>query len=490
MINENYHKGQQAGTLGQVYPYRLRKIQDRKEGFLDHIRRNRSFTPLHYVVLLGAVALMIGAAFTVYVLQPDFEKASLQRWSTSWGVGLAILTTSLLAYKLCFLLYILALYLRYKPVQSVSDELLPTCTVIVPAYNEGKQVWDTLVSLAESDYPHAKLQLISIDDGSKDDTWEWMLKAKAQLGDRVAIYQQPHNQGKRHALYRGFHLGTGDVFVTVDSDSIVNKDTLRNLVSPLITDTRCGAVAGNVRVLNDKKAIIPRMLNVSFAFSFEFIRSAQSKLGSVLCTPGALAAYRREAVMACLPEWISQTFRGQPSDIGEDRAMTNMILSQGYHVLFQKNANVFTNIPERYKNLYKMFIRWERSNVRENIMMSKFAFGKFREGAKTGTRILLIDQWMKVLLAFPMTLLMFAFIFSQPVLFLSSAFLSLFIFSSVQVFFYAKKRKLSESFWAYPYSIFYTFTLFWITPYAIATAGKRGWLTRDLPAQKVRKAAA
>lgn len=70
------------------------------------------------------------------------------------------------------------------------------------------------------------------------------------------------------------------------------------------------------------------MLNVSFVFSFEFVRSAQSMLGTVMCTPGALSGYRREAVMNCLEDWINQTFMGQPSDIGEDRAMTNMILNK------------------------------------------------------------------------------------------------------------------------------------------------------------------
>jgi len=462
-MNENYQKSNSAGTLKPVNPY--------------GIGRN-------FAILLGAILLMFGASFLVYQLQPHFEKLHLERMNTSWGVIFTIVVTSLLIFKVCFLLYLFVLYLRYKPVKSVSDELLPACTVIVPAYNEGKLVWETLMSLAASNYPAEKLQLISIDDGSQDDTWSWMQKAKAQLGDRLEIYQQPHNQGKRHALYRGFHLATGEVFVTVDSDSVVKKDTLRNLVSPFITDEKCGAVAGNVRILNDQKALIPKMLNVSFAFSFEFIRSAQSKLGSVLCTPGALAAYRKDAVMECLPEWINQTFMGQPSDIGEDRAMTNMILKQGYHVLFQRNALVFTNIPEKYKNLYKMFIRWERSNVRENIMMSKFAFGKFREEQRTGARILLLDQWLKVIMAYPMTLLMIVLIVTHPVLFLSSAFLSLFIFSSIQVFFFAKRRNLSESFWAYPYSIFYTFTLFWITPYAIATANRRGWLTRGLPEKK------
>src|SRR5690606_27328469 len=275
-------------------------------------------------------------------------------------------------------------------------------------------------------------QLLAIDDGSKDDTWDWMKKAKEELGDRVVILQQPNNQGKRHALYRGFNLGTGEVFVTVDSDSIVEKDTLRNLVSPFITNENCGAVAGNVRVLNNEKAIIPRMLNVSFVFSFEFIRSAQSVLGSVLCTPGALAAYSSKAVMNCLPEWINQTFMGQKSNIGEDRAMTNMILKQGLHVKFQRNALVYTNIPENYTTLRKMFLRWERSNVRENIMMSKFAFRNFREEAKMGTRVLLLNQWLKILLSYPMVVLMFAFAFTNPILFFASTLTGILMFSSVQ----------------------------------------------------------
>src|SRR5690606_12364967 len=330
-----------------------------------------------------------------------------------------------------------------------------------------------------------KMQIIAIDDGSKDDTWTWIEKAKAELGERVIICQQPVNKGKRHALYRGFHLGTGEIFVTVDSDSVVKKDTLRNMTSPFVVNERCGAVAGNVRVLNNEKALIPRMLNVSFVFSFEFVRSAQSMLGSVLCTPGALSAYRKEAVMACLPDWINKTFMGQPSDIGEDRAMTNMILKQGYHVQFQENAYVYTNIPKRYNNLYTMFIRWERSNVRENIMMSKFAFTDFREGSKVGTRILLTMQWLKLALSYPLILLMLWFILNSPILFLSSTFLSILVFSSVQAFFFAKRNNnVPESFWAYTYSIFYAFTLFWITPYAIATARRRGWLTRDLAIKK------
>jgi len=431
------------------------------------------------VFVLGSTfVLMIGAAYLVFILQNDFTQFRLDRRASTFGFIFMAIASGLFLYKALFFVYTLVRYFMYKPIASVSDDELPTVTVIVPAYNEGRQVWATLKSLAESDFPQEKLQLLSIDDGSKDDTWKWMQEAKKQLGDRVSICQQPKNMGKRHALYRGFNEGTGEVFVTVDSDSIVKKDTLRNLVSPFVTNKECGAVAGNIRVLNNEKALLPKMLDVSFVLSFEFVRSAESSLNSVLCTPGALAAYRSDAVFACLPEWINQTFMGQPSDIGEDRAMTNMILKQGYHVLFQRNAYAYTNVPEQYQGLYKMFIRWGRSNVRENIQMSKYVFTNFRKGPKVGTRLLFFSQATKIIMSYPFMLFMLFFVLTHPLLFLSSTFLSILVLSTFPVLFYAKRYSLSESFWAYSYSVLFTFGLFWITPYAIATASKRGWLTR------------
>lgn len=430
------------------------------------------------LVIFGTIFTLIIVVISFMLYQPLIEVISNHRQNTMLGNIAFISSSVLLTIYAFFLGYIIYLFRQYKEISSVADDELPTVTVIVPAYNEGSLVYHTLISLSNSDYPVDKMQIIAIDDGSKDDTWQWMLKAKYELLGRVHIYQQPKNKGKRHALYRGFHLADGEIFVTVDSDSLVEKNTLRNLVSPFVVNKNCGAVAGNVKVLNNRSGMIPRMLNVSFVFSFELIRSAQSVLKTVLCTPGALAAYKKEAVMNILPEWINQTFMGRPSDIGEDRAMTNMILKQGYDVLFQRNAHVLTNTPEEYENLYKMFIRWERSNVRENIMMSKFAFGDFRQGNKTGTRILLLNQWLKVILAYPLMISMLFFVLNYPVVFLLTTLFAIALLSSVQVIFYARKYNLLESFWAYPYSIFYAFSLFWITPYAIATAAKRGWLTR------------
>ncbi|HRO76634.1 MAG TPA: glycosyltransferase family 2 protein, partial [Crocinitomicaceae bacterium] len=212
--------------------------------------------------------------------------------------------------------------------------------------------------------------------------------------------------------------------------------------------------------------------------SFEFIRAAQSSLGFVLCTPGALSAYRRNAVLNVLEKWIHQKFAGKIATIGEDRAMTNFILEQGYTVSFQKNATVLTNTPTGFKNLHKMFTRWGRSNVRETLMMNRFIFKNFRNGNKLGTRFIFCNQWIKLLLAIPLTLLMVYFLVSHPVLYLSTALTGVFIFSSIQMLFFTKQYNFSEALWAYPYSIFYLFALFWITPFAIVTVKNGGWLTR------------
>jgi hyaluronan synthase len=135
------------------------------------------------------------------------------------------------------------------------------------------------------------------------------------------------------------------IFFTVDRDSIVNIDTLRNLVRAFVKNEECGAVASNISVLNTTKAMLLIMLDVRFVMSFEFVRSTERNLNSVLCTPGTLAAYKTTAIFKYLPEWINQTFMGQPSDIAENSTPTHMILQQGQHVLFNKNMEAYTIAP-------------------------------------------------------------------------------------------------------------------------------------------------
>ena len=385
---------------------------------------------------------------------------------------------TLLAVNILYTIWQIILSFCYKPVPGGSDEQLPSCVVIVPAYNEGKQVYSALRSVLRSDYPADKLKIIAVNDGSKDDTLQWIRKAEEKSEGRITVIDLPVNGGKRNAIYQGILHSEEEIFVTVDSDSELLPDALRLLVSPFINDPKVGGVAGNIRVLNLNEGLIPHMLDVSFVFGFEFTRSTQSVIRSVLCTPGALSAYRRDLLLPLLPGWCNETFFGRPANIGEDRAITNLILKHDHDVVFQRNAVAFTNVPADYTGLCKMFLRWARSNIRENIAMLRFAFKKLNWNW-IGLQINLFMQiiWMFTPICFILTT---AYCIAVDALaFFYSVITVITLWSTIPAFFYACRYSKNESLWSYVYGIFNFLALSWIAPYALLTIHQSGWLTRE-----------
>jgi hyaluronan synthase len=438
----------------------------------------------HQVAAYMGIALIISTLAAViltnfnYLEQLDLARERLRHnpWGNFfWIAGLFFGLVSAAA-----LVWRIVLFIRYRPAPACGDESLPVCTVVVPAYNEGRQVLDTLLSLAGSDYPRDKLQLIAVDDGSLDDTWRWISRARKELKGRVVAIRMNRNQGKRHALYAGFRKSKGDILVTVDSDSMVDRETLRRLVSPFMASDRVGAVAGNVRVLNLREGIIPRMLEVTFHYSFDFIRAGQSMVNTVFCTPGALSAYRRSILMPLLDEWVNQRFLGRPANIGEDRAMTNLILRQGYYVHFQQDACVYTKVPVRYPNLCRMFLRWARSNVRETLVMSGFAFRRFRNGPMLGARINLLLGWVSMTVSQVFLGFAFVMLLIHPMMWGLQTLTGVFMMSSLPAAFYCWRRRSTDGLWAYSYGFFWFALLSWIAPYSLVTVYKSGWLTRQV----------
>lgn len=397
----------------------------------------------------------------------------------SYGYAFMLFAMVFLILSVVELLWRTYLVWKYRPVSPCAKNDLLSCSVVVPAFNEGRQVYMTLKSLASSNYPSGKLQIIAVDDGSSDDTWDWICKAKQELGRKVTALKLPCNKGKRHALYAGFQQSRGDVLVTVDSDSEVKPETLHNLISPIVKYQKVGAVAGNIRVLNHNKGIIPRMLDVLFVFSFDFIRASQSMVNMVMCTPGALAAYRRTAVMPVLQEWLNQTFFGRPSNIGEDRAITNLVIREGYDVLYQQNAVAFTNVPTGYTGLCKMFLRWARSHIRETIVMSKFAFKKFRSDSVAGLRINLILHWIGIILSPFFLFATIACVYWQPLGFGLCVLVGIIITSTVTGIVYTKRCGNTDALLSYLYGLFVFVSLSWISTYSLATLHHSGWLTRS-----------
>lgn len=428
-----------------------------------------------------SILLIVTAIIYSGVLTWQDFKDTLDHLNNTPGGSLYLLFTRMFIYvNIIVFLWRVMLYWGYKPAPTLSDAKLPRVTVIMPAYNEGKCVLKTLRSILKNDYPVEKLQILAINDGSADDTLEWMKMACDEAKGRIKLINFPKNRGKRAAIYEGVRMGNGSIFITIDSDSIIERQAIRRLVSPF-ADPTVGAVAGNVRVMNRRQGIIPKMLEVSFAYSFDFIRAGQSMVNAVLCTPGALSAYRKKAVIKDMTPWLNQTFLGKPATIGEDRAITNLVLKNGYDVRFQSNSIVYTIVPTGFKQLCKMYLRWARSNVRETFVMIDFIFKKFRSGSRSGVIINFIMATVAMIIPQAIIGIILCALYINPHVYVSQVALGTILTSTVPAVFYVIRRKNSDALWSYAYGLFWLVALWWITPWSIITMGNGKWLTRDLP---------
>jgi len=368
------------------------------------------------------------------------------------------------------------LWWRYKP-YPLYEGPLPRVTVIVPAYNEGAMVEKALYSAVASDYPRDLLEIICIDDGSKDDTWSYIERAQQRHPELIRAIRFPKNQGKKEGLYTGFTQGTGDFFVTIDSDSVITPDTVKQVIAPMLQDPKIGAVAGNVKVHNRSRCLLARMLAVRFVLAFDFLRASQSLYGGVTCTPGALSAYRRTALTHILEKWRNQTFLGSPANIGEDRALTNCVMRQGFYITYQRSAVVHTVVPQTYRGLCRMYLRWDRSNFRESWVQLTFIFSNYRKR----DRLLPIIDFFITQIEFPLTYLflglLFMSFFTYPIV-MVKFFAGLGVITMVYMFYYIYQERDLEFVYGIIYSYFAFFFLNWVQPYAFITLRNDRWLTR------------
>lgn len=434
-------------------------------------------TTIKLAVTLGSTLILVFAYYD-RTREQMFELL----WASSWGRVFAVQAIFWGALLFLWSLWRLWLALKYTPYPSaVNDEDLPPITVVVPVFNEGSLIKKTLHHLSRVDYPTDRIQIVVVDDGSDDDTWSHIQKmANSTAGPRLQAIRCRDNRGKRWALWEGFCRADGDVLVTVDSDSLIEPDALKALVSPMAQDEGIGAVAGNARVLNRQDGLVPRMLAVRYVVAFDYKRAAQSMMngGSVLCVAGALAAYRRSAVLTALDDWLHQTFLGGRARAGEDHAMTNYILEQGYKVVYQRTARVLTKAPTSVSGLAKMFLRWSRSNVRETVHLTQFIFTPFRHRSLLATRLNYIIYTLGLFVLFPFGLFFLAAAFIWPNIVGVKLLAASVAASTFSAAFYTWRERDTDGVYGILYGITATFLLWWIWPFALATCRRSVWLTR------------
>ncbi len=240
-----------------------------------------------------------------------------------------------------------ALFGRFKDSRAVPPPpatTLPLQSVLIPAHNEAKVIAGSIARILASTYP--KLEVIVIDDGSKDET-SAVVREQFGTDPRVKLLTLK-NGGKAAALNQGLKLARGEVVIALDADTQFQSDAIENLVR-WFADPSVGAVAGNAKVGNCVN-VITRWQALEYITSQNLERRALAALGCITVVPGAVGAWRREALTK---------LGGFPLDtLAEDQDLTIDLLKHGYKVLYDNTAVAWTEAPDSLRGLAKQRFRW------------------------------------------------------------------------------------------------------------------------------------
>lgn len=412
-------------------------------------------------------AIQSGAMFNWEFQQALRDKSPVFRWV--FLINVAVFLASLIIRTF--------LWFKYRPYNSAAVEEWPAVTVVVPAYNEGETVYETIRSIANADYPEGKIKIVAIDDGSRDDTYSYMVRARDEFPELVKLVKFEKNRGKRDGICEGFRNCNDEIFITIDSDTLLQRDSIKELVTPLLLDSSLGAVTGRIKIWNADANIMTKMLKTNFAMAFDFSRAIQSTFNTVFCTSGAFSAYRSSIMAQILEPWRKQKFLGVECTYGEDRALANYILETGAGTVYQQTAVAFTKVPEKFINIMKMLVRWTRSNIRESFVFSAIMFNEKRKG---NYWLPFFEFFATVAIIFLQVLLFYylvgaGFVDGQ---FLIRTVAYSILFGFFYMLYYIRIEGVKEFPYVIGFSIFCSIFMMWIFTYSGLTLTKKHWSTR------------
>lgn len=233
-----------------------------------------------------------------------------------------------------------------------TDELpkrYPTTTIIVPCWNEGRTIGGTLESLLALNYPHDKLNIMVVDDGSRDNTGE-VAKRYAQMYPGRIEYHHKENGGKWTALNFGISNTQSELVGCLDADSFVDREALMEIVKLLEHDPSIMAVTPAMKV-NAPHRLIERMQAVEYTFGI-FFKKMFDNLSAISVLPGPFSFYKREIF-----EKIGMFKHAHNT---EDMEIAFRMHQHGLRIANAHTAYVYTNVPTTVRALIKQRTRWSQ----------------------------------------------------------------------------------------------------------------------------------
>ena len=219
-------------------------------------------------------------------------------------------------------------------------------SVLVPAYNEEDSIIGTLEHVCNFDYPSDKIEVIVINDGSKDRTVE-LVREFMRNNPQVKLIDKK-NSGKANSLNIGLKAARGELVAVVDSDSFPSRDSLK-LLTGYFDNPEMSAMTSFVTVRNCNQNFFAKIQSLEYLI-LGWSRKLLDFVDSVYVTNGPLSVYRKSYVM--------KVGGFDPKSVTEDIDITWNLLYHGYKTGMCLNARVSTVVPPSYKKWFKQRTRW------------------------------------------------------------------------------------------------------------------------------------
>jgi cellulose synthase/poly-beta-1,6-N-acetylglucosamine synthase-like glycosyltransferase len=270
-------------------------------------------------------------------------------------ISIFIIVYTFLGYGilLFLMIHIRRLVKGKRIIPNPTEEELPTCTLVVAAYNEEGFISEKIANTLALNYPKHKLKLLFVTDGSSDKT----PKIISQYPE-ITLLHQPERNGKIAAVHRAVEQVDTEIIVFTDANTFLNDDALL-CICRHYADNNVGAVAGEKRVFIDKEADASAA-GEGFYWKYESkLKKWDSELYSVVGAAGELFSVRKELYQPVSPDSILDDFM-----------ISMRIAEQGYRIIYEPEAYATETASENVTEELKRKVRIAAGGIQSVIWLS------------------------------------------------------------------------------------------------------------------------
>jgi len=240
-------------------------------------------------------------------------------------------------------LFFMIFVLERKNIRSMPEmKTLPFVSVIIPAYNKEKFISATIEAVKSLDYPKNLMEIIVVDDGSTDNTFNILKKTGG-----IKILRKENEGRAACTVNYGIKNAKGEIIACIDGDSVPEKDSLIKAVR-FFEDKDVAGVTASVLAKNANN-LMQKLQRIEYAL-LVLSRKLMEKLNAIYVTPGPMALYRKDVIMK---------LGGFDTKImTEDIEIAWRLLSNGYKIRMSIDSKVYTDVPDTFGKWWHQRIRW------------------------------------------------------------------------------------------------------------------------------------